>query len=442
MPSVRFLLITLAFLAACAAPAAPLAAPTPTADLRSLNVRLTYPTAATELENGQNVRFLVAVNDGAGRPAGAAQVSVEVRDADGQAIATLAAAPYTEDVYRTDSWVVPRRAAAGQWRAEARVTSPAGQSTATGAFQVKLAKSEVLLNKYGFWLDAPTLRGISPFVAAERGDARNGLIRWGGTLAAGHVLPANWIDLHWRTGDYALTDALAVRRFMLEELGDLAFTAIRELGPFERIQFKRWPAWKVGARAHTRQDLMEWVVFYAPEDGRTFALGATVVQPPEGIDAHAKLRDSFDVFPELRAAGTAPWPLAELDPAPALVSPPLAADFEGLERPVVLEWKPARPLEADEYYQVSVDYDYKETNTPVKYATRETRFVLPEELYRTPNCRVFNWKVTAMRQTGVDARGRLEGVPVSYDSLYWYVRWFYPPGEPASFPLACPNALF
>ncbi len=423
----------------------PSAVPTPTADLsstKSLSIRLLFPTETTELENGQKVRFMVAVNDATGQPINAAQVSVEVRAADGQVVAALAGAPYTEDVYRTELWAVPRRAAAGQWRAEARVTTSDSQSMSAGVFQVKLATSEQLLSKYGFWLDAPTLRGISPMVVAERGDAHNGLLRWGGMQPAGHILPANWIDLHWRTGDYGLADAAAVRRFMLEELGDLAFSPVRNLGPFAQIQFGHWPAWKVGAQAQTRQDRMEWVVFYAPEDGRTFALGTTVVEPPNGIDAHAQLRDGFKVFPDLHAAGTAPEPLVRLSPAPELTSPPLGTDFEGPAEPIVLEWKPAQPLRADEYYQLTVDYDYKETNAAVRFATRATRFILPEELYRTPNCRVFNWQVTVMQQTGVDSHGQPAGVPASYPSLYWYLRWFYPPDDPAPFVLACPNALY
>ncbi len=407
-----------------------------------LIVRFTYPTETTELENGQNVRFLVAVDDSSGKPAELTHLSVQVHSPDGQMFADLPAAPYWEDVYRTESWAVPRRMPAGRWVAEAHAQAPAGPGTAIGSFWVKPATSEVLLGKYGFWLNAPTMRGISPTLAAEKGDARNGLIRWGGIIPSGHILPANWIDLHWRTGDFHLVDETAVRRFMLEELGDLAFTQVRALGPFEQIQFEHWAAWKVGARARTRQDLMEWVVFFAPEDGRTFALGTTVVAPPEGIDVHAQLRYGFAVFPELHASGTAPQALERLEPAPEPSNPPLAADFEGLAQPIVLEWKPARALGAGEYYQLSVDYDYKETNTVVKYATSEPRFVLPEELYRTPNCRVFNWQVTVMRQTGIDEHGQPEGEPVSYDSLYQYVRWFYPPTDPAPFLLACPNALF
>ncbi len=444
------LLLPLAVLAACSP--APLAVAPPIqvaatstpepSSAGSLDVRFTYPTETTELENGQSARFMVAVDDRTGGAVDLAHVVVRVHAPDGQVVVSLTATPYWENVYRTELWSVPRRMPPGRWVAQALVTAPTGQSTATGPFQVKSGVSEVLLNKYGFWLNAPTMRGIVPTLAAEKGDARRGLVRWGGIIPSDHVLPANWIDLHWRTGDFHLVDEAAVRRFMLEELGDLAFTPIRALGPFEQTRFGQWQAWKVGARAKTRQDLMEWLVFFAAEDGRTFALGTTVVAPPEGIDAHAQLRSGFAVFPEQRAAGTAPQPLPSLEPAPELIGPSLGADYEGVAQPVRLEWRPTRPLRPNEYYRVSIDYDYKETNTVVRYATREPQFTLPEELYRAPNCRVFNWQVTVMRETGVDHDENPEGVPVTYDSMYSYVRWFYPTTDPAPFTLACPNALF
>jgi hypothetical protein len=34
------------------------------------------------------------------------------------------------------------------------------RGTGAGTFAVKNSTSEILVNKYGFWLDAPTLKGI------------------------------------------------------------------------------------------------------------------------------------------------------------------------------------------------------------------------------------------------------------------------------------------
>jgi len=41
----------------------------------------------------------------------------------------------------------------------------------------------------------------------------------------------------------------------------------------------------------------------------------------------------------------------------------------------------------------------------------------------------------------VDEAGQPQGEAISYNSLYWYVRWIYPPGtEP--FKLLCPNQQY
>jgi hypothetical protein len=160
------------------------------------------------------------------------------------------------------------------------------------------------------------------------------------------------------------------------------------------------------------------------------------------MDPHAELRDSFAVFPDVHANGVAPEPLPRLLPGPELVSPPLAARFQGLGAPIVLQWKPVKELAKDEYYEVVVDYNYREDNPAVKFTTRQTQVTLPETLYRTPNCHVFNWQVTLKRQTGVYDDGKPKGEPISYNSLYRYLQWFYPPGEEEPFVALCPNAQF
>jgi hypothetical protein len=268
------------------------------------------------------------------------------------------------------------------------------------------------------------------------------MIRWGGTIPAQHVLQENWIELHWREGNYRLDSPAAVRQFLLKDVGDLGFTPVREIGPFHVTRFKQWDAWQATARGQLGVTQMEWMVFYAPEVNRTYALATTVVQPPVGIDPHAALRDSFAVMPEIHAAGVAPEPLMTKQwPGPELLDPPLGALFQGLDRPVVLRWKPLKELAPDEYYEISIDYNYKEANPQFKFTTRETQFTLPTVLYQIPNCGVFNWQVTLKRQTGTDDDGQPQGEAISYGSLYWYVRWIYPPGtEP--FTVQCPNQQF
>jgi hypothetical protein len=448
-------LACLVLLAGCSAPAeptrtpayTPTVAPTPTVALQPapasrLAMRLLYPRPDTEIETGQSVKFIVQVDNAQGRAIDDARVVLTIRDPNGQVIASIPAAPYSENTFRTDTWTVPHRTLGGAWNVDMEVKVGSAQGEATGSFRVKNSTGEVLLNKYGFWLDAPTLKGIVPQLGAERGDARNGMIRWGGVIPAQHVLPEAWVELNWREGEYPLETPDAARRFLLEQVGDLGVTApVRSLGPIQPIRFKQWAAWQVEGQGQLAYNLVEWVVFYAPEVNKTYSIGTYVVSPPAGIDPHAKLRESFAVFPDIHAASIAPEPLPRLLPGPELVSPPLGARFQGLGQPIVLQWKPVKELAQDEYYEVGVDYNYVETNPMVRYTTRETRLTLPEELYRTPNCQVFNWQVKLKRQTGVDDSGQLKGEPISYNSLYWYLMWMRAVGVESP-TKGCPNAQY
>jgi hypothetical protein len=409
--------------------------------IASLTVKVLYPTPGTEVEMGQSVKSIIEVTDPAGQVVRDAEVTITVYETDGAVAAVMPAVFGSGDVYRAGAVAIPHRAAPGSWTLAVEAKTAHAQGQGASRLQVTNSTSEDLLSKYGFWLDAPTLRGIVPSLVAERGDARNGLIRWGGSLPAQHVLPANWVEVQWRQGDFQLTTADAVETFMLDELGDLGFTPVRDIGPFQPIQFKQWMAWQVEARGQFQQDQLEWVVFYAPETDETYAIGTTVVLPPTGINPHAVLRASFAVFPEVHAAGVAPDPLPKLLPGPEQISPPLGARFQGLKQPIILEWKSVKALAKDEYYEVSVDYNYDESNIGVKFATRQTQLTLPETLYDTPNCLVFNWQVTLKRQTGLDEQGQPIGEALSYHSLYWYVQWLHPAGE-TSFVLKCPNAQF
>ena len=452
---IRWLFVCLILLAGCSVPveltptptlmpvsttaSAPTQEPTP---VDRLAVGALYPKQDSELEMGQSVKFIARVTNAKGDIVSNAQVTIKVNDPSGKIIAAIPAVSDIDGVYRTDFWAIPHRAPEGTWRVALEAKTGDAQGSGSGSFKVMASMSEVLLNKYGFWLDAPGLKGIVPQLVAERGDARNGLIRWGGIIPAQHVQPENWVEVHWREGDYHLENGEAVRRFMLKELGDLGFTPVRDIGPFQPIQFKHWNAWQVGARGQLQYTQMEWVIFYSPEINKTYAIATTVVLPPAGVNPHAMLRESFAVFPDVHAAGVAPETLPRLLPGPELLSPPLAARFQGLGQPIVLQWKPVKELAKDEYYEVLVDYNYREGNPAVKLTTRQTRITLPETLYRTPNCRVFNWQVTLKRQTEVDDAGQFKGDPISYSSLYWYLLWSYPPGVKEPFIMACPNAQF
>ncbi|MEJ2710993.1 MAG: hypothetical protein P8074_25515 [Anaerolineales bacterium] len=434
----RLVLFCLVILAGCVAPT-----PSPTVTpIPPLTVTLLYPQADTVLEMGNQLKCIVQVKDARGAPVNDTQVTLTLSDPNGTQAEEIEAIAGDGDAYRTNSWLVPHRVQPGMWSLLVRASSADAVWETSGSFQVKNSISEDLLANYGFWLDAPTLKGIQPSLVAERGDADNGLIRWGGVMPAMHIFPENWVEIHWRKGTYPLDSSEAVRRFLLEELGDLGFTPLREIGAFVPAQFKHWEAWQGKARGEFERYDMQWMVFYAPEVNKTYAIATTVVLPPVEIDAHATLRDSFTIFPELRAQGKAPKPLLQLSPAPHLLSPPLGARFEGLNQPVVLQWEPVKELADDEYYEVVVDFNRAEANIKTHLFTQETQITLPEELYYEPNCHVFNWRVTLKQQTGETDDGRLIGEPETYPSLYWYVLWVYPPDQEQPFTTSCPNAQY
>jgi hypothetical protein len=229
---------------------------------------------------------------------------------------------------------------------------------------------------------------------------------------------------------------------MLNTLGNPGFYPTRSLESFQRTRFKNWDAWQVKARGELSRYDEQWVIFYAPQADKTYALGTTVVQAPVGIDPHATLRDSFEVHPEVNANGVAPLPLPSLLPPPELISPELGATFFGTEQPIILKWQPVKDLAEDEYYLVNIDFNYTEANTLTTFTTRDTRFTLPESFYTIPNCSVFNWQVVLMQQTGTNTNGQPKGIPLSYNSFYSYVRWFYPPDQKPPFDPRCPNQQF
>jgi len=436
----RWLLFGTFLLTACTAPAQTLT-PAPVQP-EVLTISLLYPTESSEIKMGQTIKAILRVTNEKEHPVKDASVTVTFSDPGGQVIGKIPAVFGDGDVYRSDSWMVPHHMQEGLWSIKMNVDAKAGSGQSSSTFPVKFSTSEILYHKYGFWLDAPTLRGIQPTIGAERGNAENGLIRWGGVLPSQHVLPENWVEVQWRKGDFKIDGPEAARTFLLDDIGDLGFTPVREIGAFERTKFKRWDAWQAPARGQYYYQEMVWTVFYAPEVDKTYAISTTVIYPPSNIDANAVLLENFDIDPNLQVDGVAPAPLIPLLPQPTLLSPELGARFSGLKQAIILKWEPLKELAEDEYYQVAVDYNYKETNFLIKYATREIQFTLPEALYRLPNCSVFNWRITLMQQTGVDKDGNPKGRALSYDSLYRYVQWFYPLDDKAPFDPLCPNAQF
>lgn len=406
---------------------------------QALAVSVRYPLADTQIKMGQILKCIVEVRDPAGNMVPDAQVQLTISDASGNVAAEIPAAVGSGDIYRSEGWTLPHRSGAGTWTITALASSASGEGSAAGTFGVRNSVSEDLLAKYGFWADDPSLGYIDTTVGKEEGDARDGEVFWGGYYMQMHILKESHLEIYWRKGNFQLGSSQQVQDFLLDEVGNPGTLPLRELGEFHAVRFKQWEAWQGTARGRLSQYDIQYMVFYSPEVDKTYALGTMVVNPPTNIDAHATLRDGFEVDPQVRPEGQDGKPRPRLLPAPRLVSPPMTRRIIGDSEPIVLTWKPVQELAKDEYYRVAVDFDYAETTTSRYYTTRSTEFTLPQDLYGNPNCGVFNWQVTLMRQTGVREDGEPIGEAISYNSLHWYVEWLYARAEQAPFTPRCPN---
>jgi hypothetical protein len=413
--------------------------PTGMGEKQSLDVVVLYPLTDTSITMGQSLKCIVEVRDKDGALATDAHVMLTIIDAAGDEVGRVPAVAGAGGVYRSVPVSIPHRSIAGNWRLTAIADQADAQGIISTTFQVRNSTSEEVLHKYGFWVDDPSLGYIETTIGRERGDALDGDLIWGGFYIQMHVLRESRLEVYWRQCNFPLDSPQQVRAFLLDEVGNLGFIPLRELGEFQPVRFKHWEAWQAPARGRLSQYDIQFMVFYAPEVDKTYAISTMVVLPPEGIDAHAMLRDGFEIHPEIHADGKAAEPLPRLLPTPELVSPALGTRYIGDVGPIVLTWKPVKDLAEDEYYRVKIDYDYAETNTLLYYATRQTAFFLPSELHAIPNCGVFNWQVTLMRQTGVGKDGQPIGEPLSYDSLHWYIEWLYPSTDDAPFQTHCQN---
>ena len=141
----RWVLAFLVLLAACSAPAG------------NLDVTVLHPGQGSEIEMGESTRLTVQVTDARGGAVSDAQVAITVRDPESQDIATLPALHQGNGLYRTDYWTLPHRVLEGIWNLSVEAETDSAQGSCSGSFKVKNSTSEILLAKYGFWLEAPSL---------------------------------------------------------------------------------------------------------------------------------------------------------------------------------------------------------------------------------------------------------------------------------------------
>ncbi len=181
-------LVLMAFLAGCGAP--------PPGVLETLAVRVDYPLADTAIQMGRPVKAIVEVHDEAGAVVNDAQVTLSVTDASGAQVASVPAPVGKDGVYRSEGVPIPHRSAAGSWNLTAIASWPGAEGSASTAFQVKNSISEDLLQKYGFWVDEPSLGYMETSVGRERGDADNGDLQWGGFYVQMHVLKESHLEVY------------------------------------------------------------------------------------------------------------------------------------------------------------------------------------------------------------------------------------------------------
>ncbi|HLO14776.1 MAG TPA: hypothetical protein VK206_08105, partial [Anaerolineales bacterium] len=204
--TLKLALISMLLLASCAPKAKQIdqVKTQPTDQNGVLTVSLVYPIASTEIEMGKSFKGIIKVLDEQGKIIKDAQVSVSVSDPSGKVMANIPATFGSGDVYRNESWIIPHKMQAGVWNMTVEAKTETKHGTASGDFRVNGSLSEILLGKYGFWINSPALRGIVPNLVKEQGNAENGMIIWGGQLPAQHVFPESWLEVQWRQGDFKL----------------------------------------------------------------------------------------------------------------------------------------------------------------------------------------------------------------------------------------------
>lgn len=83
----------------------------------------------------------------------------------------------------------------------------------------------------------------------------------GGAIASQHILPANYVDVNWRSGKFPLDTPEEVRKFLLEEIGYLSFSPVREILEITPYTFKNWPGWNIKGQSELSYQKLEWLVF-------------------------------------------------------------------------------------------------------------------------------------------------------------------------------------
>jgi hypothetical protein len=250
--------------------------PAPTHQGNTLSV--IFPLETTELAGGQSLRITAYLADQGGRPIVGATVKAELWAPNGSLFATVPGVDSGQGRYLTNYQRLPLQGAAGTWRVVVQATKDGTPITqAERTFKGLMSRSEMYLDKYGFWIEGPDFFSCH----ARNKNFRDGSYRDGGGYLLqenhchGHGNSAVYFDVHWHVADWPAdeTAAIAYVRSLVVSIDHDPDNPGTDLAT-ERTMFQGWPAWRVTGVWHAAPTYgntpltggpVEWTIFRCPD---------------------------------------------------------------------------------------------------------------------------------------------------------------------------------
>ena len=157
---------------------------------------------------------------------------------------------------------------------------------------------------------------------------------------------------------------------------------------------------------------------------------ATVLPPTSTPTLTATATRAANVSTQIPRATETPSPLPTAIPItpPQLVSPPDNERIIGANKRVILQFQPAQPLSAREWFRVQVDFLDRAGN-PVSWCgfTKESAQEFPRDFFddSSPSVRSFLWRVNVVRSEQIvpqtcEAQYEISSAPSEVWTFYWY----------------------
>lgn len=141
-----------------APPPVPSLTPTP----GRLSVEIRFPVKDSIFEMGQGLQAIVVLTGADGDHVSGAEVNLELAPPGGTDSTQIPLIEGEDGVYRSQKWFIPHQSSPGTWQVRIRASTPGLAGEASTQIEVTPSLSEILLARYGYWLDQPALRGIVP----------------------------------------------------------------------------------------------------------------------------------------------------------------------------------------------------------------------------------------------------------------------------------------